>query len=172
MKFDQDRLTDIANGIRVAGIMPPRLVFQSFASLVGDGAVEHVLTDMKTDDGRVTWHAVALAGDLLVSLRASHEARQWHYETEKGEEREGTLEEARVISVADVAAVNVVGIQSVPRLGYESETLYEWMTNWSVTLRDGSTIHLPTSDRTYEAADAFASDLRAALCASTAVARG
>lgn len=146
MKIDTDVLRAIVHKANVNGATPPRLVYQAFASLLGE-VPAHLLTVMQKGDDEVTWQLLGMTSRALVLVRASHAGAEWSHDSESGEVREGRLLEARLIPLREVVSCGVTNVRSAPQYGFQSETIYEWIPDWSITLRDGSVIDIPTRER-------------------------
>lgn len=157
--FDKDRLHGIMDALKSGDVPPPRLIFQAFASLVGERKLAYTATSMVKGGETVAWHALGLTDAALVSVRATHPGDEWNGDSESDGDRTGELKQARLVPLSEVVACSVRGISPAPHPAHEPESLYKWVPAWSITLRDSSTISIPSSRTSSEDADSIAFEL-------------
>ncbi|NYG05710.1 hypothetical protein BJ986_000197 [Phycicoccus badiiscoriae] len=163
MEYDETQVRDAIAAVRVGGQTPPRLVYEALVSLTSGRSLELPVATMTKADGHVHWRVLALVGDALVSVHGEHEGVEWTFGSEPDDSRQGVLREARVVRLDEVVACHVTGTEAAPTYGFQTASLYEWIPSWAISLRDGSRIEIPQTDRTHDVAASIAAKLRARL---------
>ncbi|MFC9687812.1 hypothetical protein ACFTSF_04695 [Kribbella sp. NPDC056951] len=162
MEASINDLSTLAAHFKVNDSHAPLEVVQALATLIGGdalvqgvAAITEPLTSTDGNERTIIWDCMAIAGDMLISVRGYRFTKEWSWSVP----RRGTTTTAPGITgwlepLSEVAACQLVGLTSG---GPE-----RWTTRWEIRLKSGETRPVPWSDPDiHEAfADAVARRLR------------
>jgi hypothetical protein len=152
MKRSQDEIESLVETFRTFTMHPPETAVFAFASLLADDTLAASIGESFTDAKRTVWVLTGITHASLIRVRASSACDGWSWKYPgSGDQQRG---EDVVATLWPLSALRSLKVE---RVGHDTtgqeDSAFEWDAGWVVTLRDGKTISLPSSDAILNSAD-------------------
>ena len=153
MRRSREEFEKLAITFKTGDPRPPQTALYAFASLLADDEIVEAIGESFTAAQRTVWVLTGVTDASLIHVLASSACDGWSWQEPGTEDqrRGERLEEATLWPLSAVRSLNVARVRDTTEMGDHSR--YEWDSDWVVTLRDGKTISLPSSDAILNPAD-------------------
>ena len=152
MRLSQDEIRELATTFKTSNRHPPHTALYAFASLLADDKLAESVGESFTDaEERRVWVLTGITDASLIRVCASSAYDGWSWQ-EPGSEDQQRNEDLAATRwpLAALRSLNVVHVQDAT---FPGDSAYGWSADWCVTMRDGETIRLPSSDALLNPAD-------------------
>jgi hypothetical protein len=152
MRRSQDEIESLVKTFKTPNWHPPETAVFAFASLLAGDALAAAIGESFTVEERTVWDLIGITDSSLIRVHASSACDGWSWK------RPGSGDQQRGEDlVATLWPLSALRSLKVERVGHDTtgqeDSAFEWDAAWVLTLRDGKTISLPSSDAILNPAD-------------------
>lgn len=152
MRRSRDEFEKLATTFKTVAAHPPQTALFAFASLLAGDTLAEAIGESFTVERRTVWVLTGITDASLIRVHASSACDGWSWR-EPGSEDQHRGEDL----AATLWPLSALRSLKVARVGDDTtgqgDSAFEWDADWVVTLRDGETISLPSSDAVLNLAD-------------------
>ena len=131
---------------------PPETAVFAFASLLAGDTLAAAIGESFTVEKRTVWDLIGITDASLIRVHASSACDGWSWKHPGSEDQQRGED-----LVATLWPLSALRSLKVARVGHDTtgqeDSAFEWDAAWVLTLRDGKTISLPSSDAILNPAD-------------------